>query len=127
MPCTCEEAILTGDQVTQQQCMDDMLDSMQVRSHIVQALEGSEQKENNAKPAPDTYLLNELIREYLDFQGYAATKSVFCKEGELAQETFPRGFLEARVGLNSGGQAARLPVLYSLLRRQERDSKAVHS
>jgi FOP N terminal dimerisation domain len=95
---------------------------MQVRSHIVQVLEGSEHTHSSPNPAPDTYLLNELIREYLDFHGYDATKSVFCKESQLAHEAFPRSFLEARVGLSSGLQASRLPALYSLLRRQDRDS-----
>jgi hypothetical protein len=97
---------------------------MQVRAHILQLLEGSEPIHDTARPAPDTYLLNELIREYLDFQGYDATKSVFCKESQLSHETFPRSFLEARVGLNSGAQASRLPVLFSLLRRQDRDTRA---
>lgn len=98
---------------------------MQVCSHIVQVLEGSEQKENSVKPAPDTYLINELIREYLNWQGYAASSSMLCKEGSLGKDTLPRSFLEARVGLNSGTQSSRLPVLYSLIRRQQRDTDGV--
>lgn len=101
----------------------DILYAMQVRSHIFQVLDGSEQTANRAKTSSDTYLLNELVCEYLDFQGYTATKSVFCKEGQIGQQTLPRGFVEDRVGLSPGGGASQLPILYSLLRRQQLQTK----
>ena len=103
--------------------LNDVLGAIQVRSHIFQVLEGSEQKENGVKLSPDTCLLNELIREYLNFQGYTATNSVFGKEGSLAQDPLPRSFVEERFGLSSGEGASQLPILYSLLRRQQLHTK----
>jgi lisH domain-containing protein FOPNL len=75
-------------------------------------------------PDPDTFLINELIREYLMYHGLRDTLSVFLPEsGQPAMALGPlgrRAQLEAEAaGLSAAGASAatRLPLLYSLLGR----------
>jgi FOP N terminal dimerisation domain len=93
---------------------------MQVRAEIVKALEEPEEAVHDEDSAPETYLINELIREYLCFQGYTSSASVFLKETNLPETSFPRSFLESRVGANADENETKLPILYALLRRKEK-------
>ncbi len=66
----------------------------------------------------DNFLLNELILEYLQWNGYVGSASLLAVEADQpASEKFrpTRARLEAMVGVRCGPNAAEVPLLYSLL------------
>jgi|TARA_B110000208_G_scaffold145130_1_gene175113 lisH domain-containing protein FOPNL len=72
-------------------------------------------------------LINELIRDYLEFNNYHQTLSVFLPEtGQPAVRPFDRATLASELQVTSvsgageaeGGDATTAPLLYSFLRPQ---------
>ena len=66
------------------------------------------------KPSKETCILNELIRGYLQFNGYQHTLAVFVAEAALTTEpVFDRDFLRKDLGIME--RTSELPLLYPLL------------
>lgn len=88
----------------------------QIRAQIVNALdEGAANGKPPVPPTSETYLLNELVREYLEFQGYRAAASVFAPEAGLpVHERLPRECLCDRLRMHDGPHTQELPLLYAL-------------
>ena len=86
-----------------------------VRAQIVASLDESSSGRPPVQPWSETYLLNELIRQYLDFQGYRAASSVFTPESGLSTERLDAKCMAERAGLHVGPHGSELPVLYTLL------------
>ena len=63
-------------------------------------------------------VLNDVIREYLQFNGYNHTLSVFTQEASCGAEPLPRSLLaqQTRLPTRVGSGSARqdLPLLYAL-------------
>ena len=92
----------------------------QLRSRILNALDGSSARSQGVKQPPETYLINELVREYLDFQGYRAAASVFEPEAGLQPEQrLSRECLCSRLGVTDGPATQQLPLLYALTARAQ--------
>ena len=89
----------------------------QIRAQIVNALEeGTADCKPKVPQTSDAYLLNELIREYLEFQGYRAAASVFVPEAGLsAPHRLSRQCLCDRLRVHDGPNTQQLPLLFSLL------------
>lgn len=71
-------------------------------------------------PAPPeaNVLINELLREYLLWNGYREAASVLQPEASMpAAPALGRGFIASRLGLSNGEAADDLPLLYSLVAR----------
>lgn len=86
---------------------------------------------NAAPPAhlaasSDTFLIEELVREYLAFHGMRDTLSVFLAESGRRAPALgvARAHLESRAGVDAAGAAAcvssSLPLLYTILARSRR-------
>ncbi|GBF89148.1 flagellar basal body specific protein [Raphidocelis subcapitata] len=74
------------------------------------------------QPSSETVLLNELVREYLIFNGLRETLSVFLPEsGQPTARPFDRAFLAQQLNLQETPNTAQVPLLYALVgaRRQE--------
>jgi lisH domain-containing protein FOPNL len=92
----------------------------QVRAQIVNALDDSSSNRPPVQPSSETYLINELIREYLEFQGYRAAASVFVPECGLSQTSrLGRDCLAERLRVREGPNTKALPLLYALAARPE--------
>lgn len=91
---------------------------VQVRAEILKAICSGEAPRLSRDGEPETVLINELIREYLGFQGYDAAASVFIKEARLNDQGLPRACMEVNVA-SCTEQESRLPLLYVLLRRTQ--------
>ncbi len=96
----------------------------QVRLEVMRAVKGQEKKANRAQEKEasfdgrgDNFLLEELIREYLEWNGLEATKEVLALETErpVKVETLSRDRMEEGLGVKVGSNAQRVPLLYSLL------------
>lgn len=69
--------------------------------------------------SPENLIINSLIREYLDFNGYVEAASVLEMESGMGKDGgIERTVLAKRLGISEGGPAAgstELPLLYSLV------------
>lgn len=86
-----------------------------VRAEVFHALD--EQGGGRSAPlSPANLLVNELVREYLEFAGYRYTASVLGPEsGQPAEPPFDRAYIERRLNLPRTAESARVPLLYSVV------------
>lgn len=91
----------------------------QVRAQIINSLADPKEQDAHAnKPtSSQTGVINELIREYLEFQGYRSTLSVFTPEAGLAAHV-ERETLERTLDVAVGPQGQQVPLLYTLAQRR---------
>jgi lisH domain-containing protein FOPNL len=87
----------------------------QLRAVVFQALDASSPESRVRPPMPpENMILNEIIREYLSFNGYDHTMSVFTSEiGLRDASALPRSVLGAQVGLRQAPKD--VPLLYAML------------
>lgn len=64
-------------------------------------------------PPPENVLINELIKEYLAFNGLEHSLAVFQLEARVPDSTVPRRVLAAELKLR--GAPADVPLLYAML------------
>mmetsp|Transcript_28208 Transcript_28208/g.65220 ORF Transcript_28208/g.65220 Transcript_28208/m.65220 type:complete len:171 (+) Transcript_28208:92-604(+) len=86
-----------------------------VRAEIFSALDG----EDVPRPAlpRENVLINELIREYLEYNGYHHTLSVLLPEsGHPEQRQFDRRFLASELRVVEDDRSRSLPLIYGLVR-----------
>ncbi|KIZ07015.1 hypothetical protein MNEG_0942 [Monoraphidium neglectum] len=77
------------------------------------------------EPSSETLLVNELIREYLIFNGLRETLSVFLPEsGQPASRPFDRSFLSQQLNLAHTPHSAKVPLLYSLVAARQQEGLA---
>ena len=92
-----------------------------MRAEIFNALEDHDAVNINPverQPSSENLILNELIREYLEYNGFLNTLSVF--HPETGQPKIPTGRIGREVlihelDLADGERAKRVPLLYSVL------------
>lgn len=64
-------------------------------------------------PPPENYLINELIKEYLAFNGLEHTLATFQLEARVLDSAVPRRVLATELKLR--GAPADIPLLYAML------------
>eukprot|EP00397_Hematodinium_sp_SG-2012_P070237 GEMP01126989.1.p1 GENE.GEMP01126989.1~~GEMP01126989.1.p1 ORF type:complete len:132 (+),score=20.92 GEMP01126989.1:102-497(+) len=65
---------------------------------------------------PENVIINELIREYLEYNQYNHALSVFLAEsGHPDEKPFPREFLARELKLEGDLRAMSMPLLYGLI------------
>ena len=87
-----------------------------IRAEIFTALDS----ENAGKPAlsNENMIINEMIREYLDYNKYYNSSSVLVTEtGQPVEPPFDREYLHKKFGISSQPNSGRpqLPLLYELV------------
>ena len=85
----------------------------QMRAEVFSALDDPQDVRPGVPEA--NIVLNELIREYLAFNGYNHSLSVFLQEASCSAEALPRSLLahQTQVG-TTPSSGADLPLLYAL-------------
>ena len=63
----------------------------------------------------ENILMNELIKEYLSFNNYNYTASVFETESGNMKEPLERQFIAQKLNLVENENTKKLPLLYSLI------------
>lgn len=86
-----------------------------IRSEIFNAMEDHD--DSRAPLTEQNLLINELIREYLEFNNYKHSLAVFTPETGLPAEPLRRQFVSKQTGLPAhvGASGQELPLLYALL------------
>lgn len=86
-----------------------------IRSEIFSALDDSEV--SKPRLSDENLLINELIREYLTFNGYQHTLSVFLPEsGQPASPAFDRAFMARELQVAEDYKARSVPLLYGIVK-----------
>jgi len=87
--------------------------SAKIRAELYRML--SEETQNDNKPIiQENFIINELIREYLEFNGYTSSLSVFMRETGQPDERINRDFLAHCLNTVPHKQ---IPILYSLAKQ----------
>lgn len=82
------------------------------------------------KPPPqipaETKLLNDLIREYLIWNGYLYSDQILLAEsGQMSSEKPGREYLAAKLGVVDDAKTAKIPLLYyvvfAFMQQQEKE------
>ena len=90
-----------------------------IRSEILLSLssEGSNHhipNVDNAATRANT-LLNELIAEYLEFNGFRGALSVFLPESGISNHRIPKALVAQQMRINVAEDSHDIPLLYSIL------------
>ncbi|ORX55520.1 hypothetical protein BCR36DRAFT_347487 [Piromyces finnis] len=83
-----------------------------IRSEVFKSIDDEDQEK--PKLSYENLIVNELIREYLEFNNYKFALSVFLAESNQPNEALDKNFLtkELKVKLDKDNQ--QLPLLYGL-------------
>ncbi|KAM4024116.1 centrosomal protein 20 isoform 2-T2 [Anomaloglossus baeobatrachus] len=84
-----------------------------VRAEVFAAL--NDQSESRPELSHENLLINEMIREYLEFNKYKHTSSVLSAESGLSDVPLDRSFLARELNLIEDSRAQSVPILYGLL------------
>ncbi|KAK7493289.1 hypothetical protein BaRGS_00015415 [Batillaria attramentaria] len=84
-----------------------------IRAEVFSALD----KPTESRPAVsnENVLINELIREYLEFNKYHYAASVLAAESGMAKEPLDREFLRAELNVVEDAPSRSIPLLYSIV------------
>eukprot|EP01065_Artemidia_motanka_P031536 TRINITY_DN37947_c0_g1_i1.p2 TRINITY_DN37947_c0_g1~~TRINITY_DN37947_c0_g1_i1.p2 ORF type:complete len:133 (+),score=45.45 TRINITY_DN37947_c0_g1_i1:54-452(+) len=85
----------------------------QLRAAVFKALE-AQAATQRPEPVHETMLINELIREYLEYNGYRHTASTLCLEAGCPAQPFERGLLARQVNAEHAA-GVDVPLLYSIV------------
>mmetsp|Transcript_68734 Transcript_68734/g.151380 ORF Transcript_68734/g.151380 Transcript_68734/m.151380 type:complete len:158 (+) Transcript_68734:56-529(+) len=86
-----------------------------VRAEIFAALD--DEKVDRPQIPRENAIINELIREYLEYNGYFHTLSVLLPEtGHPEERQFGRNFLASELRLREDDRSRSLPLIYGLVR-----------
>ncbi|XP_062508063.1 centrosomal protein 20-like [Corticium candelabrum] len=84
-----------------------------VRAEVFNALD--EQSEERPPLSNENMIINELIREYLEFNRYRYTCSVLMSETGQPREALDRQFLANELNLSQDESSSSVPLLYGIL------------
>ena len=86
----------------------------QLRAAVYHSLDASS-PESQVRPrqSAENLLINELIREYLTFNGHEHTLSVFRSEAALPANGVPRAVLKEELGYR--GAPSDVPLIYAIV------------
>ncbi|RVE48113.1 hypothetical protein evm_007300 [Chilo suppressalis] len=98
----------------------EVLQERQLSSH-------ADKKSVIPQPTDEILLVNELVREYLEWNGYLYTASVLASEAALPNEKKCRGDLCTEVGVRDDEKSAALPLLSNIVAAYtERIKRKIH-
>lgn len=63
----------------------------------------------------ETQILNELIREYLDWNGYRYSEQILVAESGQPAEKMKRETLSSKLGVLDDSRTSKIPLLYFVI------------
>ena len=89
-----------------------------VRAEILQVLKSSLKVKQEKKVIPEStnnFLINEIIKEYLDFNGFKHSADVLSVESGQPTKRVERVDLENALKIHTGPNAKQVPLIYSMV------------
>ncbi|KDR13005.1 lisH domain-containing protein FOPNL isoform X2 [Zootermopsis nevadensis] len=87
----------------------------ELKTEIMKVLEPESNSNSKPEIPSETLIINELIREFLTWNGYHYTTSVLVAESGMPVEPLDRTSLTRSVGVSDSTWASELPLLYSMV------------
>ena len=84
-----------------------------MRQSIFEAIESDDKPQ--PKLSNENLIINALIKEYLDYNNYLHTASVFQAESGQPKDKLDRNFIASQLNVVETNQSQKVPLLYSLL------------
>ncbi len=84
-----------------------------IRAEVFNALD--DQTEPKPSLSNENLLINELIREYLEFNNYMYTNSVLIAETNQPKEKIDRKFLKQELNIEEDADPSSMPLLYGIV------------
>eukprot|EP00823_Brevimastigomonas_motovehiculus_P005724 TRINITY_DN4266_c3_g1_i1.p1 TRINITY_DN4266_c3_g1~~TRINITY_DN4266_c3_g1_i1.p1 ORF type:complete len:308 (+),score=92.18 TRINITY_DN4266_c3_g1_i1:97-1020(+) len=121
------DAVLVGDlkaalrsTLDQRGTLDDI--RAKLRAEIFNAMDDHDLPK--PKLCNENLFINELIREYFEYNKYNHTLSVFLAEtGQPIEKPFPRSYMTHSLHLAESERSSQLPLLYSIVALLQKDIK----
>ena len=92
-----------------------------MRESIFKAIESDDKPQ--PKLSPDSLIINALIKEYLEYNNYLHTASVFQAESGHPKEQLDRNFVSSQLNIIETNQSQKVPLLYSIIHGLKRDEE----
>ena len=91
--------------------------SGEIRTQVLQILKNEEKSdpERQVLKTTENFVINELIKEYLDWNNLTQTRTVLVLETGHPNESLSRSQLEEALNVQTGANAQQVPLLYSLV------------
>ena len=91
--------------------------SGEIRTQVLQILKNEEKSdpERQVLKTSENFVINELIKEYLDWNNLTQTRTVLVLETGHPNESLSRSQLEEALNVQTGANAQQVPLLYSLV------------
>ncbi|XP_062852554.1 lisH domain-containing protein FOPNL [Trichomycterus rosablanca] len=86
-----------------------------MRAEVFSILDDDREGERRPAPPRETLLINELIREYLQFNKYRYTQSVLISEAGQPDVPLDRQFIANELNIVEEPSSQTLPLLYGLV------------
>ncbi|KAL8586844.1 hypothetical protein ACOMHN_052720 [Nucella lapillus] len=96
-----------------------------IRAEVYNAIDRP--ADNRPVISNENILINELIREYLDFNKYHYTSSLLTAESGMAKEPLDREFLRTELNVVEDAPSRSVPLLYSIVEHYTQKGPAVNS
>lgn len=97
----------------------------QVRSEVIKLLKSSD-LEGRQRPSrdlnPENFAINELIKEYLEWNGLSNAAEVLSLESGHPKERISRQELEKTLNIETGANAKKVPLLYTMVASMRKSS-----
>ena len=84
-----------------------------MRQSIFEAIESDDKPQ--PKLSNENLIINTLIKEYLDYNNYLHTSSVFQAESGQPKDKLDRNFVVSQLNIVETNQSQKVPLLYSIL------------
>ena len=90
--------------------------SAEVRKEILNVMKNESQNHQlSPELSADNFVINELIKEYLEWNHLNQTSDVLSLESGQPKQRVSRAELENTINIQSGENARRIPLLYSII------------
>ncbi|XP_018561821.1 lisH domain-containing protein FOPNL-like [Anoplophora glabripennis] len=89
--------------------------SGQIRAAVMTVLNRNIENKEPPKVPEETKLINELLREYLTWNGYLYTEQVLAAESGQKSEKMSRDVLTTKFGVMDDAKTAKIPLLYYIV------------
>ena len=90
--------------------------SAEVRKEILNVMKNENQNHQlSPELSADNFVINELIKEYLEWNHFNQTSDVLSLESGQPKQRISRAELENTMNVQSGENSAKIPLLYSII------------
>ena len=86
-----------------------------MRQSIFEAIESDDKPQ--PKLSNENLIINALIKEYLDYNNYLHTSSVFQAESGQPKDKLDRNFIASELNIVETNQSQKVPLLYSIINK----------